>query len=880
MLQAALKSPVVVVRGPLGSGKSSTVALALADDVRPVAWHQVQPWHAGAFVRPLVETIRELRPDFGRRALAFAESASDAGPLRGQRMGAALSSDLGHVKDSIVIVVDDAQWLLDDPLFGGFLEGVARALPGHARLIVIARALPAFGLAELAAQRRAAVIEAERLRFSSDDVAMLARSLHVEATDANNILAATEGWPLAVRLALDQGVGALPASRNSRSAIDSILVEGVLARLPPVLRAMLESLAILETVDVRVVARDAGWANVREVMRELQQHGALVSTLAEGDVYRIHPLLREAALGDVEAERGFAPIAEAHARAARVYAAAGQVAPALFHVERARNRDLALEFLRLYARDAQRSGELRHLASIASHVRGDGMDEEPAVLYVDGLFAKAQGSPNAASVFAKVAGLADAGGDPALGFAAHAQAIEIAMGRVEPVGAGDVSDLLARARGLGTGAQATAAVLAGWSDALRGDLTGALAHVGAFVDSDDLAIRADAAILRAYAETVLGDSASAERTLSRLLRALEASDRIVAQAQALGWYARLGLLWGEMTAALDAAREATRLSAQLDVLAEEGARAATLAEAAIHKGDAATANAASLDLLARGGSAWYESDARRTAGMAASLQARAAFLSGDLAAACDLARAGAALPNAPSAQRASLLADAAVFASISGSPEASALRADALAMLGGATSVDVADVAQLATSSGMLSWFAPNVRAQPPAFDIVIARRDPVRLEVIGVALRGVVDGKEPVAALAASLDVLTKRGARFEAAVAAVAGARTLAGSPDRLRALRVALAPTLERFDDALVLRDLRNPAAATPEAPGMELTAREAEILALLADGLTNKEMAQRLSLSPRTVETHVERVLGKLEVRSRSQAVAKALRLELV
>jgi DNA-binding NarL/FixJ family response regulator len=63
-------------------------------------------------------------------------------------------------------------------------------------------------------------------------------------------------------------------------------------------------------------------------------------------------------------------------------------------------------------------------------------------------------------------------------------------------------------------------------------------------------------------------------------------------------------------------------------------------------------------------------------------------------------------------------------------------------------------------------------------------------------------------------------------------------------------------------------------------IDLTPREVEILALLVDGFTNKEIALRLSVSPRTVETHVERVLGKLEVRSRSRAIAKALRLGIV
>ncbi len=62
--------------------------------------------------------------------------------------------------------------------------------------------------------------------------------------------------------------------------------------------------------------------------------------------------------------------------------------------------------------------------------------------------------------------------------------------------------------------------------------------------------------------------------------------------------------------------------------------------------------------------------------------------------------------------------------------------------------------------------------------------------------------------------------------------------------------------------------------------DLTPREIEILALLVDGLTNKEIAQRLVVSPRTVETHVERVLDKLDVRSRSRAIAKAIRLGII
>ncbi|MHB8641359.1 MAG: response regulator transcription factor [Gaiellaceae bacterium] len=61
---------------------------------------------------------------------------------------------------------------------------------------------------------------------------------------------------------------------------------------------------------------------------------------------------------------------------------------------------------------------------------------------------------------------------------------------------------------------------------------------------------------------------------------------------------------------------------------------------------------------------------------------------------------------------------------------------------------------------------------------------------------------------------------------------------------------------------------------------LTPREQEVLRLLAEGLEQAEIADRLVISTKTVATHIERVLGKLGVRSRAQAVAFAYREGLV
>lgn len=61
---------------------------------------------------------------------------------------------------------------------------------------------------------------------------------------------------------------------------------------------------------------------------------------------------------------------------------------------------------------------------------------------------------------------------------------------------------------------------------------------------------------------------------------------------------------------------------------------------------------------------------------------------------------------------------------------------------------------------------------------------------------------------------------------------------------------------------------------------LTARECEILGLLAAGHSNKEMARQLSISPNTVKTHIASLYQKLEVQRRTQAVEKARGLALI
>jgi DNA-binding NarL/FixJ family response regulator len=80
-------------------------------------------------------------------------------------------------------------------------------------------------------------------------------------------------------------------------------------------------------------------------------------------------------------------------------------------------------------------------------------------------------------------------------------------------------------------------------------------------------------------------------------------------------------------------------------------------------------------------------------------------------------------------------------------------------------------------------------------------------------------------------------------------------------------------------LGMRVPQGPRRATRENPA-GLTARQLEVLALLAEGLSNAEIAERLVVSPRTAEHHVSAVLTKLDAGTRRDVVRRAAELDLI
>ena len=162
--------------------------------------------------------------------------------------------------------------------------------------------------------------------------------------------------------------------------------------------------------------------------------------------------------------------------------------------------------------------------------------------------------------------------------------------------------------------------------------------------------------------------------------------------------------------------------------------------------------------------------------------------------------------------------------------------------------------------------------APAEAAQAALALADALVVDLAGDGALEAIRGAElPVVALLAS-------DAQAGEALAAGARALLLRGAPGgRIAAAIGAVAHGLAAQDAALAPALLRAPPVARA---GSDLTPREAEVLAELAEGRSNKEIARALGISERTAKFHVESILAKLGADGRAEAIVLAARLGLV
>jgi DNA-binding NarL/FixJ family response regulator len=193
-----------------------------------------------------------------------------------------------------------------------------------------------------------------------------------------------------------------------------------------------------------------------------------------------------------------------------------------------------------------------------------------------------------------------------------------------------------------------------------------------------------------------------------------------------------------------------------------------------------------------------------------------------------------------------------------------------------------ADLTVVGTAADGVQAMAEARRLRP---DVVLMDIRMPRLDGLA-ATRQLLGGPDPLPCKVVILTTFDVDEHVYEALRAGASGFLLKDVPADQLaHAIRVAaagealLAPSVTRRLIAAFTTPAR-PEASAVRVPGVsELTAREREVLGLLAEGLSNAEIGTRLFVGEATVKTHVARILTKLGVRDRVQAVIVAFRAGL-
>lgn len=899
-LDAGLGGRLTLVSAPAGFGKTTLLAewireLAQRPGAPAVGWLSLDEGDSdpARFWSYTIAALQAARPEVGRAALALLHAPQ---PPQISTIVTTLINEVAGVPGRVVVVLDDYH-LIDSPAVHDGLAFLLDHLPPQLHLVVAGRADLPLPLARLRARGQLAELRTEDLRFTPDEAAAFLHQVlgpELSPENAATLAARTEGWIAGLQLAVLSLQNRQDVDRfiddfggDDRHIVD-YLVEEVLQRQPPEVQTFLVATSLLDRLCAplcdAVTERDDGQA----MLESLQAANLFIVALdSHKRWYRYHPLFADLLrhrLQRAAPER----IPHLHLRASEWYAANGLPTKAVGHAlaagadERAAQlieglactplvyteAATALGWLEALPRELVRSRPLLAIAyawtlqsagrfqALEAHLQqAEGALAESSAAEIDGC--DLQGWLG--HLDALRASLANSREE-------YAEAIALARRALERLPA---DDLMARSR-------VTLSLGHAFAYGREVDVTeaGRTFHEAIAISrtAGDAALTLTALINLARLHMRVGRLTQAAADLQQALQlAAEHGEGLLPLGRVHVVYGHLHWERNELQEAERQIRTGIRLGKQDGRVVDLVHAYVSLAR--VQQGQAqwpeASRSITRARMLAEGAleaSSHSARQGRRTLGWLAALvaenQARLWLAQGNLEAAARWAEEKGLRPDDPEAprRREEYATFARLLAARGQMEQALTLLAQ---LLGAATGMgEVRQAIQLRTQQALL------LRAQGDTAQALAALQRALAAAAPEGYVRLFVDEGPAMAALLREWRGREARG--VGAGAADHLAQRTLLAYVDRLLAAFGSDEP----------------PVAAGSALPGGRapliepLTEREQEVLRLMAAGLSNQEIAERLIVAIGTVKKHSHNIYGKLGVRSRTQALLRAQELELL
>jgi LuxR family maltose regulon positive regulatory protein len=310
-LYARLAEPraLTVVSGPAGYGKTTLVAAWLATEERAVAWLTVDASDNDptAFLAYLVAAIRRavpaLEPGLDEAVAAKSPSVAAVIPLL---------NALDRAGGPLVVVLDDYQQVVE-PAVHEIVGFLVQHAPHHVRVVIATRADPPLPLSRLRASGNLTELRAGDLRFNPDETRrFLAESMAVTLSDdaAERLTERTEGWIAGVQLAglsmrgRDDADAFVESFGSTDRYIFDYLTDEALARQPADVRAFLEATCILERVSGPLCDALTGRTDGSAMVARLAEANLFLLPVDDGrEWYRYHALFADLLASTLSDER-------------------------------------------------------------------------------------------------------------------------------------------------------------------------------------------------------------------------------------------------------------------------------------------------------------------------------------------------------------------------------------------------------------------------------------------------------------------------------------------------------------------------------------------------------------------------------------------------
>jgi LuxR family transcriptional regulator, maltose regulon positive regulatory protein len=359
---------LAVLKAPAGFGKTSLAASwfeRLQHSGNAVAWLTIDTDddEAAAFLFYVSHALQHACEGVGAAALALIQESFLINP---RAIVSTLINDLADVDDEVYLFLEDYHWV-SNPAIHEALAFFLRRAPSHCHVVLTTRTEPSLPLASLRAQNQLLEIDAAALRF---DLQETRNFLEIErpgalvVSDVRLLREKTEGWPAALRIVaststqLRQDFGQYVRNLSGTQRPIGAYLEEMLDGLPRELVQFMVRTAILDRLCAPLCEAVTGAGSSRELLGSIAERQLLLAPLdQEGRWYRYHPLLAEYLTQRLEWELGN-EIPGLHQRASLWYSSQELWTDAVQHAIAAGDAVRALDWIKNCAMPLVKRGDL------------------------------------------------------------------------------------------------------------------------------------------------------------------------------------------------------------------------------------------------------------------------------------------------------------------------------------------------------------------------------------------------------------------------------------------------------------------------------------------------------------------------------------------